>query len=142
MSDDWKPFWDDLLAEAANTRQKAIGGSVGLFMGPDGSYLAGSKGYALSAKEASAITQNFAKAGDVFGPAGVTARGKKYNYSKSDTEFVLAKQGAKDVLLIVKSQGDNYVVLEFNLDTTKNTAENALFYVGKWVDTNLSEAGY
>jgi hypothetical protein len=107
-----------------------------------GSYLAGSSGYALSAKEANAITKGFEKAGDVFGPTGITVHGKKFSYAKSDTEFVLAKAGPKDALLIVKSLGDNFVVLEFNTDSTKNTIENALFYVGKWVDTNLSEAGY
>ena len=36
MSDDWQPFFDDLISEAANTKQHSLGGAKGLIMGPDG----------------------------------------------------------------------------------------------------------
>lgn len=36
MSDDWQPFFDDLISEAANTKAHSLGGAKGLIMGPDG----------------------------------------------------------------------------------------------------------
>jgi hypothetical protein len=36
MSDDWQPFFDDLISEAANTKQSSLGGAKGLIMGSDG----------------------------------------------------------------------------------------------------------
>jgi len=141
MSDEWQPFFDDLVSEASNTRAKCLSGAVGLIMGPDGSYLAGSPKYSVTAKEAQAIVKGFDTAAETFGGAGVFLRGKKYKFSKNDTEFVLCKEG-KQCALLFKSGGENYVVLEFDLDVTKNTAENAMFYVGKWVDANLTDAGF